>query len=120
LRLQNRPLFLRLSIDLSTFDASNLEAIQIIASNDDRSENLNFTVQDVINLTDEDNILRILGGDDADLVTSSGEGWVQGGTTVINSPLYGRDGLFDITFDIYTHGSGATLLVDTFTPTDIS
>lgn len=61
---------------------------------------ITLTVDDLIDFTDDDNILKIL-GDSGDSVISSGEGWVQGSDQVIDSETY----------HTYTTG-GATLLVD--------
>ena len=61
---------------------------------------ITLTLDDLIDFTDDDNILKIL-GDSGDSVISTGEGWVQGSDQVIDSETY----------HTYSAG-GATLLVD--------
>ena len=61
---------------------------------------ITLTVDDLIDFTDDDNILKIL-GDSGDAVNSTGQGWVQGADQVIDSETYHS----------YTSGT-ATLLVD--------
>ena len=59
-----------------------------------------LTLQDLIDVTDEDNLL-IIDGNVGDSVTSTGEGWIQGNNQVIDN----------VTYDSYTSGAG-TLLID--------
>lgn len=59
-----------------------------------------LAIDDLIDFTDEDNTLKIL-GDSGDAVISTGQGWVQGSDQVIDSETY----------HTYTSGT-ATLLVD--------
>ncbi len=61
---------------------------------------INLTINDLIEFTDDDNILKIL-GNTGDTVTSAGEGWVQGTDQDIDGEIY----------HTYT-ASGTTLLID--------
>ncbi|WP_321393532.1 hypothetical protein [Emcibacter sp.] len=84
-------------LDLSVLDIVNIEILRIIAAEE---SDITFTVQDILDVTDADNVL-VLQGDAQDTFISTGEGWVQG-----------ADQLYDgVTYDTYTSG-GATLLVD--------
>lgn len=56
-------------INLSSIDAENIEIIQLDEDND---YILEITGQDVINVTDDDNILYILGGDVSDFEANTG------------------------------------------------
>ena len=84
-------------MDILALSASNFERLDITGSGDNA---LNFTLQDVLDITDSNNQLTIL-GDAGDSVTSAAEGWVQGADQTIDSNL----------FHVYTLDT-ATLFVD--------
>tara|TARA_R110002096_G_scaffold416576_2_gene619305 strand:- start:122393 stop:130243 length:7851 start_codon:yes stop_codon:yes gene_type:complete len=90
-------------IDLTEEGITNIEYLQL-----DTTTEVSLTVQDVLDVTDADNELILVGeGDDS--VTSTGEGWVQGADQIVNSETY----------NTYTSG-GATLLIDEDIIQDIS
>jgi hypothetical protein len=85
------------TIDLSTVDVSGIENIHL-----DASANSSVTLQltDVLDISDATHALAIFG--DADnSVTSTGQGWASGGTTMLDGH----------SMDIYMNG-GVTLLVE--------
>ncbi|MFC7050901.1 calcium-binding protein [Emcibacter nanhaiensis] len=86
-----------IDFDLSQIDMVNIEIVDIDHGG---STDITFTVQDILDVTDADNIL-VLQGDADDTVTSTGEGWVQGADQDYDGETY----------HTYTSG-GATLLVD--------
>tara|TARA_R110002096_G_scaffold415163_1_gene616714 strand:+ start:106724 stop:109171 length:2448 start_codon:yes stop_codon:yes gene_type:complete len=96
---------------LSSEHLINIEAISLTFQGGDGTsiERLELSLDDVISMTDADNILKIYGGDTFDSVTSTGEGWVQGADQNIDSYDY----------HVYT-GGGATLLVDLNITQDIT
>ena len=83
----------------------NIENLNFVGTAQDQ---LSLTLNHVIDVTDEANLLRILGDED-DMVTSIDEGWVQGADQNID----GED------YHAYNAG-GATLLIDTDIMQDIS
>tara|TARA_R110002096_G_scaffold426421_1_gene636177 strand:- start:67967 stop:69517 length:1551 start_codon:yes stop_codon:yes gene_type:complete len=86
-------------IDLSLMNATNMEHLSL-----GPGTNINvvtLTVQDVIDMTDADNLFQISGGVE-DSVTSIGEGWVQGADFVID---------INLTYHTYLAG-GATLYIE--------
>lgn len=86
-----------LSIDLGAIDLADMEVLQLTNAGE---HNITISLQDVIDITDADDIFQI-SGDSNDSVTSSGQGWTQGADQMINTETY----------HVYTAG-GATLLVD--------
>ena len=94
-----------LALDLSDIHATNIETIE--SSNTNPLE-LTLTTVDLIDVTDGDNIL-IIAGDIEDSVTSTEQGWTQGGNQVIDGETY----------TTYTDG-GATLLINQDITQDIS
>ncbi len=89
------------AIDLSTVSVTNIESINLdYVATTNFIENLTLTAQDVLDVTDGDNLL-LVEGDAADSVTSTGQGWVQGADQVIDT----------VTYNTYTSGA-ATLLID--------
>lgn len=92
------------TIDVTQLDFSNIETLDIYWIN---GNDLLLTVQDVLDVTDENNTLAI---DDitGNNVVSIGEGWVQGDDVIEESPA----GVFadDVTYHSYTSGD-ATLLI---------
>lgn len=83
-------------LDLSSMNVSNIEIIEINSGN----LQINFTLQDVIDFTDNNNQLTIAGTSN-ETITSTGQGWVQGSDQTIDGEVY----------NTYTSGAG-TLLVD--------
>ena len=91
------------AIDLSEQSLANMEQVEL-----DGDWELILTVQDLLDVTDIDNELLVL-GDETDTITSLGQGWVQGVDQVIDTDTYNS----------YSVG-GATLLVDADIIQDIS
>lgn len=94
-------------VDLSLINATNFENI-LLESSSFSQTTLSLTIQDVLNVTDSDNELRI-DGTALDSVDSTGQGWVQGGDQDVDGETY----------HTYTAG-GATLLVDADIVQDIT
>lgn len=89
------------TIDLSTLDATNIEIIDLHSSVN--LERLQFSAQDIIDVTDADNTLMIFGGANDDFRTFSE--W-----TYVEDFLYG-----EVTYSTYTSGS-ATIHVSRTIP----
>jgi hypothetical protein len=85
------------TIDLSTVNASGIENIHLEAS---ANSGLTLQLADVLDISDTAHTLAIF-GDAGNSVTSTGQGWVSGGTTMLDGH----------SMDIYASG-GATLLVE--------
>ncbi|MCC3862316.1 Ig-like domain-containing protein [Pseudemcibacter aquimaris] len=92
-------------INLAALECTNIE---IFETTDSDVIEITLTVDDLLGITDDDNILQI-DGNVNQTVTSTGQGWVQGADQVIDTETY----------HTYT-ASGATLLVDTDIIQDIS
>ncbi|WP_339865428.1 calcium-binding protein [Paremcibacter congregatus] len=95
-------------VNLANLDVINIEQINLSVTVDDFSEHLTLTLDDVLNVTDEDNILYIDGS--GDTVTSVGQGWIRGEDVYVD---------YYTTFHTYTSG-GATLYVEEDIIQDIS
>jgi hypothetical protein len=94
-----------MNIDLSVIDdkASNIEAINL---NDGENQLSNIKLEDVINLTDDDNILRIEGGEsDTVSLNTTGENaeWTLGDFKT-------TDELTGQTYDVYTNDDDTVTL----------
>ena len=86
-----------LDFDLSLIDIRDMEEIDLSGSGDN---SLTLTVQDLLDSTDDDNLLMI-SGDAGDTVNSTGQGWMQGDDQEVDGETY------------HTYTSvDATLLVD--------
>jgi len=85
------------NIDLSTINAIDMEIIDLTGTGNNQ---VTLVLQDVIDVTDENNRL-IFRGNAGDQVTSAAQGWVQGADETIGSETY----------NTYTVGQ-TTLLVD--------
>ena len=88
-------------VDFSLIDASNIEELWLLNITVEQYDIVSVTVQDVLDMTDINNIFTFYGNTD-DSITSIGQGWVQG-VDVINAG--------GLTLNSYTSG-GATLLID--------
>ena len=88
---------------LSEFSIMNFEKLSLknLGSNA-----LNLTLQDLIDVTDADNELMIL-GESGDSVTSIGQGWILGADQAIDGQNY----------NTYTSGTGTLLIDDDITQT---
>lgn len=84
----------QMEVDLSLVNAIDIEILNL--NDNDNSVSLEFTLDDILDVTDSDNIIYIRGAED-DAVTSLGQGWVQ-------------EADFNI-YNVYTAGD-ATLYVD--------
>ena len=98
-------------LDFDSLAAKNIEIVNI--ENNNQLDSSTLDVQDVINVTDDDNILRIIGdaGDEIGLTNDSGDTvWEKSDTTV-------EEG--DDTFEVWTNDN-VTVYIDTdITVTDI-
>lgn len=93
------------AIDLSSIQVTNIE---IIESSNTNPLDLTLSTADLLNATDNNDILIIAGGT-GDSVTSIGQGWAQGADQDISGEIY----------NTYIDG-GATLLIDEDITQDIS
>ena len=92
-----------LNIDLSNLSISNMEILDLenkTFQSYDRAELITLTINDVLDVTDVNNELRI-DGNANDSVTSIGQGWTSGADQIIDGETY----------NLYTAG-GAALLID--------
>ena len=89
-------------IDLSEIDATNIEILEFSSVNFGFG-NFTLTVEDVLNITDDNNQLILKGLDDSDRapILSQDQGWVRGADQTIDGEAY-------FTFS----AGGATLLID--------
>ncbi|PMR80430.1 hypothetical protein C1H70_08195, partial [Halomonas urumqiensis] len=100
---------LRFNEDPNPDDLSNIEILDLMPEGEDHSVAL--TAEDVLDMTDDDNVLSIL-GDAGDSVDLSGSSWTAGGTE--------NDG--GVTYQLYNAtvgGEEATLRVQQDVPVDI-
>ncbi len=88
------------TIDLTTLPNNRIRGIEIVDLTGTGNNTLNLTRLDLLALSDTTNRL-IVNGNRGDRVTSTGQGWLSGGTTTLDGVLYNQ----------YTSGA-ATLLVD--------
>ena len=95
-------------VDVSALNLSNIEELDLSIEATATIEDITLTAQDVLDVTDGDDILMITGGAE-DSVTSTGQTWVAGADQVIGTENY----------NTYTSG-GATLLIDDDITQDIS
>ena len=86
--------------DFSMIDASNIEILDFSNNNYSYENNITLTLADVLEVTDDNDELRIDGGSNVS-VTSTDQGWVQGTDQNIDGETY----------NVFTSG-GATLLID--------
>lgn len=100
------------NIDLSDVQAFNIEIIELDSSDFGavNTENLTLTAQDVLDVTDVDNELRIDGILGDTVTTTDQINWTQGDDQDIGGETY----------NVYNSGSGATLLIDNDITQDIT
>ncbi|MCC3861334.1 hypothetical protein LJF33_08965 [Emcibacteraceae bacterium Y4] len=96
-------------IDFANYDFRNIEQIRLTPDVGEENEYITISLQDVIDMTDENIELYIFNGSVTDTVTSTGQGWVQQADQNIDG----------IDYDVYTAG-GATLYIETDITQDIS
>ncbi|WP_322742474.1 hypothetical protein [Gloeocapsopsis crepidinum] len=90
-----------ITIDLTTLPRNQIRSIEIIDLTGTGDNNLILTRLNLLNLSDTTNRL-IVNGNAGDSVTSTGQGWLRGGTTTLDGIRYNQ----------FASGA-ATLLVDT-------
>jgi len=98
------------NIDLAALSDAKLENFEVIALTGTAAQNVTLSAADVLEVTDGQNVLHVVGGP-TDSVNLSGGGWtVVGGDVDAASGIQGAATYFG--WVQVTHSSGALLLVD--------